>query len=128
MRLLTAATIATMAFTAAIAAPSTMMGPQSMMRAAKTMSGGMFIIHHAVADYAKWRVAYDADQPNRVAAGLANCQVHRSLDDANDIVIACGMSDLAKARTFASSKPLADTMAKAGVVGKPQFLFLAPPQ
>lgn len=127
MRILIAASLAMLTLGAAVAAPSTMMGPPSMMRAARTMGGGMFIIHHAVADYAKWRVAYDADQPNRIAAGLVNCQVHRSLDDANDVVIACGMSDVAKARVFAASKPLAETMAKAGVVGKPQFLFLAPP-
>jgi len=128
MRALLAASLAILTIGVAGAAPSTMMGPPAMMRAGQAMGGVMFIIHHTVADYAKWRVAYDADQPNRLAAGLANCRVHRSLDDANDVVIACAMSDIAKARAFASSKPLAATMSKAGVVGKPQFLFLAPPQ
>lgn len=128
MRVLIAASLAILTFGAAGAAPSAMMGPSSMMHAGPAMGGGMFIIHHAVADYAKWRLAYDADRPNRLAAGLVNCHVHRSLDDAKDLVIACGMSDVVKARAFANSKPLAETMEKAGVIGKPQFLFLAPPQ
>jgi len=93
-----------------------------------SMGSQTMTIHHQVADYAKWRVAYDADQSNRKAAGLTNCRVQRSMDDANDVLISCDMADLTKAKSFTSSKALADTMSKAGVIGKPQFMYLTAPR
>ena len=106
----------------------TMMGSGATMGSARMMGPGTMIIHHKVTDYAKWRVAFDADQVNRTAAGLSNCKVQRSMDDANDVMISCAMADVAKARSFADSKTLADTMSKAGVMGKPQILFLTAPK
>lgn len=140
MRLLLAATAATFVFSAAIAAtaPATgsgtmmgsgnMMGTGTMKGSAMSATSGTFVIHHKLADYTKWRVVYDADMPNRTAAGLTSCKVQRSMDDANDVLISCNMADLAKAKAFSSSKTLADTMSKAGVMGKPEFLFLASPK
>ena len=136
MRLMLAATAATLIFSAAIAAsaPTPMMGSGTMMGSSSTMGStmstksGTMMIHHKVADFGKWRIAYDADQLNRTAAGLTNCRVQRSMDDATDVVISCNMADLTKAKTFATSKALADTMSKAGVVGKPEILFLSPPR
>lgn len=128
MRLLLVTAAAVLFWSAATAAPASMMGSHSMMGPARAMGVGMMIIHHRVTDYAKWRVVYDADQVNRTAAGLSNCHVHRSMDNANDVVIGCSMADVAKARSFASSKALAETMTKAGVLDKPQILFLSPPQ
>lgn len=122
MRLAIFTAAVVLAFSAAVAAPSPMMGQASMV------GGGTLIIHHQVTDYAKWRIAYDADQVGRTAGGLTNCHVHRSMDNANDVVVACSMADVAKARKFVSSTALAETMAKAGVMGKPQILFLTPPQ
>ena len=105
---------------------------QAMMPAsggpAQMMNSATLVIHHKVADYAKWRPVYDADEPNRTKAGLTNCRVRRSLDDNNDVVIACAMADPAKAKVFTASKTLTATMTKAGVEGKPEFLYLSPPQ
>lgn len=128
MRLAIFTAAVVLAFSAAVAAPSPMMGSQPMMGQASMVGGGTLIIHHQVTDYAKWRIAYDADQVGRTAGGLTNCHVHRSMDNANDVVVACSMADVAKARKFVSSTALAETMAKAGVMGKPQILFLTPPQ
>ena len=135
MRLLVAIATVALVSTAAFA-DSTMsaskpaMSSHTMMGSgpAKMMGTGTMIIHHEVADYAKWRVAYDADQPNRTSAGLTRCDVQRSIDNTNDVMISCHMADIAKARAFASSTTLMETMSKAGVVGKPQFMFLSPPQ
>lgn len=52
---------------------------------------GMMMIHPRVADYAKWRPVYDANESNREAAGLTNCQVHQSMNNANDVVVARDM-------------------------------------
>ena len=92
---------------------------------AKDASAKM-IIHNAVADYAKWRPVYDADTENRTKAGLTDCQVHASADNANDLFVVCDMADLAKGKAFATSKALATTMAGAGVIGKPDIYFLTP--
>ena len=133
MRLLTAAiTIALVTPTAladsTMSASQPAMSSHAMMGPAKMTGSGTMIIHHEVADYAKWRVAYDADLANRTNAGLTHCDVQRSMDNTNDVMISCHMADIAKARTFASSTTLMETMSKAGVMGKPQFMFLSPPQ
>ncbi|HEV7158510.1 MAG TPA: hypothetical protein VGN38_09165 [Caulobacteraceae bacterium] len=88
----------------------------------------LLVIHHKVADYAKWRPAYDADQPARTAAGLTGCQVRPTISDPNDIYIACQMADVAKAKAFTAAPRLAAKMKGAGVVGKPEFHFLSAPR
>ena len=113
MRLLIAAVAAVLLISPAVAAPAMM------------TTSGMMMIHHRVADYAKWRPVYDADQSNREAAGLTNCRVHQSMSNANDVVIACDMADMNKAEAFASSTTMRDTMKKAGVMGKPEMLYLS---
>lgn len=88
-------------------------------------AGSTLIIRQTVADYAKWRPAYDAHKAVRTRAGLTNCRVQSTIDNANDVFVTCDMADVAKAKMFASSKNLAEVMAKAGVTGKPEFFFLA---
>jgi hypothetical protein len=87
-------------------------------------AGKTLIIRQTVADYAKWRPAYDAHGAVRASAGLSDCRVQSSAGDVNDVVVVCDMADLAKAKAFASSKDLATVMARAGVIGKPSFYFL----
>jgi hypothetical protein len=84
----------------------------------------LMVIHQHVADYAKWRPVYDAHGAARVGAGLSNCSVRQTTDDANDVFVACNMADVAKAKAFAGSASLADAMKNAGVIGKPDIYFL----
>jgi hypothetical protein len=93
---------------------------------AEPVSRPLFVIHHTVADYAKWRPGYDAHKSVRDAAGLTNCEVRSAADNPNEVFIACEMASLAKAKAFTTSKSLADAMRKSGVVGKPVFYFLSP--
>lgn len=88
-------------------------------------AGSTLIIRQTVADYAKWRPAYDAHKAVRTHAGLTNCRVQSTTDNANDVFVICDMADVAKAKAFTSSKNLAEVMTKAGVMGKPEFFFLA---
>jgi hypothetical protein len=83
------------------------------------------MIRQTVADYAKWRPVYDAHQSVRTSAGLTNCRVQSSADNVNDVWVFCNMASVAKAKAFSASKDLAGAMARAGVVGKPDFYFLA---
>ena len=84
----------------------------------------VFVIHHAVADYAKWRPVFNSDKSNQEAAGLTNPRVYHALSDPNDITIVFDMADPAKAKAFATAKRLMVKMVEAGVVGKPQFEYL----
>ena len=86
----------------------------------------LLVIHQMVADYTKWRPIYDAHQSARDEAGLKNCHVRSTADNANDVFVACEMADLAKAKAFTASRSLADAMKNAGVVSKPDFYFLGP--
>jgi len=94
--------------------------------AAAAGAADMMIVHHTVADYAKWRPAFDADVPNQVAAGLTDPHVYQSAGKPNTITITFNMADVTKAQAFAASKALKATMKKAGVVGKPEIFFLTP--
>jgi hypothetical protein len=87
---------------------------------------GLIVIRQTVADYAKWRPVYDKHKPARDDAGLSDCTVRSSVDNPNDVFVACTMADVAKAKAFAGSKSLSDAMVAAGVVGKPDINFIGP--
>ena len=84
----------------------------------------VFVIHHKVADYAKWRPVFDSHKATQEAAGLTNPRVYHALDNSNDITIMFDMADPAKAKAFAASKDLRARMVAAGVSGKPTFSYL----
>ncbi len=88
--------------------------------------GPLLVIRAKVADYAKWRPVYDAHQSARDEAGLTNCMVRSTVENPNEVFVACLFADLAKAKAFTTSKSLADAMREAGVVGRPEFFFLGP--
>ena len=94
--------------------------------AAAAGAADMMVVHHTVANYAKWRPVFDADKTNQVAAGLTDPHVYQSVGDPNNLTITFDMADATKAKAFATSKTLMATMKKAGVVGKPEVLFLVP--
>jgi hypothetical protein len=87
-------------------------------------TSGFMVGHTKVADYAKWRPFFDADDSNRQAAGLTNPRVYQSMDNPNELVLVFDMADVKKAKDFASSKTLKATMRKAGVTGKPDFWYV----
>jgi hypothetical protein len=85
---------------------------------------GMMIVHHKVQDYGKWRPLFDGHVQKQKAAGLSHPRVLRSADDKNDLTIIFDDMDTTKAKEFAASQDLKDTMTKAGVLGKPTIYFL----
>ena len=87
-------------------------------------ASGFMVGHSKVADYAKWRAAFDADDANRQAAGLTNPRVYQSMDNPNELILVFDMADVTKAKDFASSKTLKAAMKKAGVKGKPDFWYV----
>ena len=85
---------------------------------------GMIIVRHKVKDYAKWRPLFDAHVEKQKAAGLTHPRIMRSADDENEIVIMFDEMDMKKAKAFATSADLKETMMKAGVVDQPTIYFL----
>ena len=79
---------------------------------------GMMIFRHKVKDYGKWRPMFDKHAGTQKAAGLSNPRVFRSADDKNDT------KDTKRAKDFAASPDLKETMAKAGVMDSPTIYFL----
>jgi len=82
------------------------------------------VVRHKVSDFSKWKSAYDAHLPARQGAGLKEEHLLRNVDDQNEVVLFFETKDLQKAREFAGSADLRETMLNAGVVDKPDIYFL----
>ena len=83
------------------------------------------LIRHKVADFAKWKSAYDAHLAARKEAGLTEKSLLRSIDNPNEVVLLFQAEDLKRAKAFSESSNLREAMQKAGVIGKPDILFLS---
>ena len=82
-------------------------------------------VRHTAADYAKWRVGFDAHEPARRAAGATGIQqVYRDLENPNAVTIIMEWDSAEKARKFAQDPALREVMEKAGVIGAPEVRFL----
>lgn len=74
-------------------------------------------IKHKVANYAKWKAAYDSHDSSRLANGLHNYVIARGVDDSNMVMVAMKMDDVDKAKAMAASPGLKERMKQGGVVG-----------
>jgi hypothetical protein len=79
----------------------------------------IMIVWHKVADYAKWKAAYDAHDSVRLAYGIHNYVIGRGLEDSNLILVATKADDAAKAKAFGKDPSLKAAMQKGGVTGAP---------
>lgn len=82
------------------------------------------LVRHKVRDFNSWKAGYDAHQPVRVEAGLAEQYLLHSADDRNEVIMLFAVQDLARAKTFAASVELRDKMQEVGVVDRPDIYFL----
>jgi len=83
------------------------------------------LVRHKVADFAKWKPVYDAHLAARQKAGLREANLLRGIDNPNEVVLLFEAEDLKRAQSFTESSDLRETMQKAGVVGKPDIVFLS---
>jgi hypothetical protein len=93
---------------------------------ATTSSGptNIMTIKHKIANYAKWKPAYDAHDSVRLANGLHSYVIARGTEDPNMVLVALRMDDVDKAKAMAASSELKATMKKAGVIGTPSFDYI----
>jgi hypothetical protein len=78
---------------------------------------------HECKDYPAWRKVYDADAPNRKAAGLTEIHLLREHANANLVALMFGVSNVGRAKAFATSPDLAAAMKGAGIIGAPRVRF-----
>ena len=82
------------------------------------------LIRHKVRDFPEWKRGYDAHLPKRAEAGLIEKHLLRGAHDSNEVVILFEAEDLSRAKAFAESADLRETMQKVGVLDKPDISFL----
>ena len=82
------------------------------------------LVIHRVEDYSKWKPIYDEDGATRKAKGSKGLFVFHNANDPNHIVVMSEWENLEKAKNFAESEDLINTMQKAGVVGRPAVFYL----
>ena len=80
-------------------------------------------MRHECRDFAQWKPVYDADAPNRAAAGLTDLLCMRGADNPNLVGLIFAVADVAKAKAMAGSPQLREAMDRAGVVGAPVATF-----
>ena len=54
------------------------------------------LIRHKIADFGKWKAAYDAHGSVRAAAGLKEECLLRNIDNPNEVILLFGAQDLNK--------------------------------
>ena len=82
------------------------------------------LIRHKVADFSKWKPAYEGHLPDRQEAGLKELHLLRNADDPKEIIIFLEAEDLQRAKDFAASADLRERMQAAGATDRPDIYFL----
>jgi hypothetical protein len=81
----------------------------------------MMVVTHRVANFAKWKASYEDNDSLRLAFGVHNYVIGRSIDDSNMVMVAVKLDDLEKGKTFSKDPSLKKAMQKGGVVGAPNI-------
>lgn len=79
------------------------------------------VVRHKVADYGKWKRAFDADAGNRREHGSKGGYLLRNADDPNEIVIVLEWDSIQGMREFAQSPRLKEAMREGGVIDTPDL-------
>jgi heme-degrading monooxygenase HmoA len=77
-----------------------------------------------VQDYEAWKSVFDSQSGLRRRSGEKSYRILRPENGSNEVDILFAWDNLDNARKFASSAELKEAMQQAGVVGKPEILFL----
>lgn len=83
----------------------------------------MLEISHEVKDYAKWKLAFDADSTARKASGLDFIVIGKAENNPNNLMVVLQASDVQKARDFGANPRLKELMEKNGVISKPVLSY-----
>jgi hypothetical protein len=82
------------------------------------------LVRHKVEDYAAWKLLFDEHGDTRRANGSQGGRLFRNAADPEEVLILLEWDDLDRARLFAQSDDIHETMARAGVTDQPDLWFL----
>jgi heme-degrading monooxygenase HmoA len=82
------------------------------------------LVRHKVADFNRWKEAFDAAILARKRAGEIGVRLFHSLDDAREVFLLLDWESAELARKFMTSDELRDKMQQAGVQGAPEIQYL----
>jgi len=82
------------------------------------------LVRHKVSDFTRWKLVFDERFGARHAAGELNHRIFHNHDDASDLTLFFTWETLDLARAFFASDQLKSGMQQAGVIGKPEIVFL----
>lgn len=82
------------------------------------------LVRHKVADFNRWKEAFDAHVIARKRAGEIGFRVFHNMDDSHDLFLLFDWESADAARKFMTSSELRDRMAQAGVQGAPEIQYL----
>jgi len=80
-------------------------------------------VRHPVADFTRWKQAYDAFDDERKQMGVKGDAVFQSVDDENDVTVWHEFEDEDAAKAFVESDRLREAMEEGGVAGEPTIWY-----
>ena len=80
-------------------------------------------IRHTVAEYGKWRQAYDEFDAERKGLGVTSDGVYQLDGNPNDVTVYHEFASMDAAKAFAANPRLREVMNQAGVQGAPDTRF-----
>lgn len=84
----------------------------------------VMIVKHKVADFKQWKVVFDSMGEVRRKHGWKAHEVYQGAGDPNFVTVVNHMRDLEGAKAYGTSQELKSAMAKAGVQGAPEIVFM----
>jgi len=97
-----------------------------MTNTSQPLAPAAVVLHTSVADFDSWLAAFDAHEDARRAAGILGHHINRAEGDPNEFSVFMGLSDLNRAKEFATSDELRERMKASGVVGAPEITYMTP--
>jgi quinol monooxygenase YgiN len=80
----------------------------------------MLTVRHTIADYDRWKVAYDKADSIRAEHGCSGEQVYREPGDSTDVFVTHAFPSVEQAQAFAADPALAAAMESGGVTSAPR--------
>jgi hypothetical protein len=77
------------------------------------------IVNSEVKNYSDWKKVYDADEENRLKAGLRQTGLYQSVNNQNSVTLIFEAPSVEAINSFMSSPKLKEAMEKGGVIGMP---------
>ncbi len=82
------------------------------------------LVRHKVADFNRWKQAFDSHLASRKHAGETAFRVFHSVDDPREVVLFLDWDSIEGARKFMKSDDLRKAMQQAGVEGAPEVQYI----